>query len=89
MAPQRAKDGKQGTVAVDFSVGRDGKLTGAPSLDRSSGDDAMDNSAMAAVSAAAPFGPLPAGSPSEIEMLVFFLYNETADHIQTSWPQSR
>lgn len=87
--PQGAREGKQGRVVVDFRIGRDGKLAGAPRMDTSSGDDALDNGALAAVSAAAPFSTLPDDSPSEIQVQAFFLYNETAGHIQTSWPQNR
>jgi TonB family protein len=61
--PQDSKEGKQGVVSVRFSIDRDGKLAGSPSIATSSGDDSLDNAALTAVSGAVPFSPLPRDFP--------------------------
>ena len=85
--PQAAREGKQGIVLVQFSIDRDGKLAGAPSIAKSSGDDSLDQAALAAVSAAAPFAALPQEfSGATVDLQVVFFFNKTLSEIQPAKP---
>ena len=55
--PSKAK-GEDGEALVSFTVGAGGKVMKV-ALARSSGNDALDNAALAAVDRAAPFPPIP------------------------------
>lgn len=55
--PSKAK-GDDGEALVSFTVGASGKVVKV-ALARSSGNDALDNAALAAVDRAAPFPPIP------------------------------
>jgi protein TonB len=55
--PSKAK-GDDGEALVSFTVGANGKVVKV-ALARSSGNDALDNAALAAVDRAAPFPPIP------------------------------
>ncbi len=80
--PQDAQEGRQGIVLVQFSIDRDGKLAGAPSIATSSGDNSLDNAALAAVSGAVPFSPLPQDFTGEtLELRAAFAYNKTLSKI--------
>jgi protein TonB len=57
--PQARRAGIQGTVEVGFTVHRDGAVSAVVML-VSSGQESLDQAAMAAVRAAAPFPPPPA-----------------------------
>ena len=50
--------GVEGTVSVHLVVGRDGRLTGAPTVQKSSGDDDLDAQAVTMVQEASPFPSL-------------------------------
>lgn len=86
--PSEAQQGRRGTVAVEFTIGRDGQLVGPPAVSMSSGNDALDAAALAAVSAAAPFSPLPDTFPDQIQVQAFFLYNETPEHTLNHSPSN-
>ncbi|HKF52324.1 MAG TPA: TonB family protein, partial [Candidatus Acidoferrales bacterium] len=75
--PQEAQEGKAGVVLVQLEIGHDGKLADDAEIMKSSGSDALDHSALAAVSAAAPFATPPASSDSTFEMQIIFAYNES------------
>lgn len=77
--PHEAREGKQGVVLAQLMIGRDGKLAGEPAIVKSSGDDALDHTALAAIAAAAPF-PVPPSeaSGSTVEVQLVFVYNETS-----------
>jgi len=65
----------QGVAVVRFRVNRQGRLLSS-SLERSSGSRPLDQEALATVSRAEPFPPIPAGRPDEIDLVVpieFFL----------------
>lgn len=79
--PPAGIEGKQGPAVelavVKFSVDRDGRLTGPPSLDRSSGDASFDQGALADVLAAAPFPAFPTGfSGATVEVQALFTYSQ-------------
>jgi TonB family protein len=67
--PPRRKDNKR--VVVRFGINQYGALTHFR-LDHSSGVTAADQSALKAVKDAAPFKPLPAGAPIELEAQFVF-----------------
>ncbi|MBX3268861.1 MAG: TonB family protein [Sandaracinaceae bacterium] len=56
---ERALAMDQGTTIYMLSVGRDGRLRGAPRLVRSSGFADLDRAALAAIRRATPFSPVP------------------------------
>ncbi|MCB9593551.1 MAG: TonB family protein [Sandaracinaceae bacterium] len=56
---ERALAMDQGTTIYMLSVGRDGRLQGAPRLVRTSGFDDLDRAALAAIRQATPFSPVP------------------------------
>jgi TonB family protein len=75
--PRNARTGEQGSVIVQFSVDRQGKLTGVPTVVASSDDDSLDQAALAAVSSAAPFSAVPDDfSGATVEVRLLFVYNE-------------
>jgi TonB family protein len=61
-------------VVVIMAINRDGTL-GSANISQSSGSALMDESAMTAVQQAAPFRPLPAASPSHVDIEFTFDYN--------------
>jgi TonB family protein len=73
--PESARFGRQGRVAIQFAIGRNG---GVPKLviASPSGTDALDRAAVAGVSASNPFPPLPAEFRGEqIRVQLVFSYN--------------
>lgn len=76
--PQEAQEGKSGVVLVQLEINHDGKLADELEIMKSSGSDALDQSALAAISGAAPFAAPPSASPdSAFEIQMIFVYNET------------
>lgn len=62
------------TVKVHFNISREGQLANLK-IFRSSGDSLIDNAALKAVENAAPYPPLPAGSPPDVDIEFTFDYN--------------
>lgn len=62
------------TVKVHFQISRDGQLSNLK-IFRSSGESLIDNAALKAVENAAPYPPLPAGSPPDVDIEFTFDYN--------------
>jgi TonB family protein len=73
--PESARYGRQGRVAVQFAINRDGTV---PKLVIAgpSGADALDRASVAAISASNPFPPLPADfRGGQIRLQLLFKYN--------------
>ena len=73
--PESARFGRSGRVILQFAVNREGQV---PKLVISmpSGADALDRAAVAGVSGAVPFPPLPAGfKGQEVRLQLVFSYN--------------
>ena len=82
--PQDAREGKHGTAIVQFSINRDGKIVTPSSILNSAGDASLDNGALAAISAAAPYSDLPPDlSVDTIEVQAAFLYDEALPQTNT------
>jgi TonB family protein len=74
--PLEAKEGIRGRVVVRFSIQRDGQLANMPNIEVSSGKKPLDDAAVSAVKASAPFEHLPeAFKGPSIELRLTFLYN--------------
>jgi TonB family protein len=69
--PPRGSESKQ--VVLVFSLYGDGKIF-PPRVEKSSGDAAADAAALKALENAAPFKPLPEGSPDELDIEFTFDY---------------
>jgi protein TonB len=61
-------------VMVIFKVSKNGELS-ALRLQKSSGSSLADQAALKAVQDAAPFRPLPAGAPEDVDIQFTFDYN--------------
>ncbi|HEY2017637.1 MAG TPA: TonB family protein [Bryobacteraceae bacterium] len=73
--PESVRYGRRGSVAIQFSIGRDGNV---PKLviASASGTDALDRAAVAGISASQPFPPLPPEYKGDKIVLQFnFAYN--------------
>lgn len=73
--PESARLGQKGRVAIQFSILRDGRV---PELDLvlTSGSQALDGAANAAIHASVPFPPLPDEyKGSDLKLRFIFLYN--------------
>jgi TonB family protein len=73
--PESARLGEKGRVAIQFSILRDGRV---PELDLvlTSGSQALDNAANAAIHASVPFPPLPGEyKGNDLKLRFMFLYN--------------
>lgn len=73
--PESARLGQKGRVAIQFSILRDGRV---PELDLvlTSGSQALDGAANAAIHASTPFPPLPEEyKGSDLKLRFIFLYN--------------
>lgn len=57
--PEGVKTGDKGRVVVRFRIRKDGTLDKVPTVEVSSGKKALDNAAVAAIRASAPFEHLP------------------------------
>jgi TonB family protein len=53
--PQDAKTGEAGRAVVQFKIRKNGTLDHTPTVEVSSGNNALDNAAVAAIRASAPF----------------------------------
>jgi TonB family protein len=74
--PSEAKEGVRGKVVVRFSIQRNGELTNVPKIEVGSGKKALDDAAVSAVKASAPFEHLPeAFKGPSVELRLTFLYN--------------
>ena len=75
--PESVKSGETGLVAVIVQVRADGTfLNPDPKLESSSGRDALDSAAVAAVRASAPFPHFPtAFEGATVELRITFFYN--------------
>jgi TonB family protein len=65
--------GKQGKLAIEFVILKDGKASGMM-LHTSSGDVALDRAAWASITASNPFPPLPKEFPGEVLGLRFYYF---------------
>ena len=73
--PEAARLGQSGTVAVEFSIAKQGAVTKVI-FSGQSGAKALDQSAVAAISASNPFPPLPVEFKGDrIILQMTFLYN--------------
>ena len=73
--PEIARLGKQGRVALEFSILRDGKVPDL-TLRVSSGTDSFDSAALASIRLSSPFPALPPEFPgSDIRLRFVYLYN--------------
>lgn len=73
--PEIARLGKQGRVAVEFSILRDGKVPDLI-LRVGSGTESLDRAALASIRLSNPFPPLPPEFPgSDIRLRFIYLYN--------------
>ena len=64
-----------GLVVVSFSIGGDGSLVGEPAVEESSGSEFLDEDALRAIRAAAPFSPIPRSlSTDRIDLIWRFEY---------------
>jgi len=66
--PEEARGRLYGSVRVSFAVRRSGALE-AVEIDRSSGHAVLDDALLAAIRAAAPFAPIPAGMDDKLDVL--------------------
>jgi TonB family protein len=75
--PESVKAGETGVVIIRVEVARDGTfLNDTPRLETTSRRDTLDNAAIAAIRASAPFPNLPDDfHGSEVELRLAFLYN--------------
>jgi protein TonB len=73
--PEIARLGKQGRVALEFSIERNGRVPDLV-LRVGSGTDSLDSAAMASIRLSNPFPALPAEFPGEdIRLRFVYLYN--------------
>ena len=80
------KDTESKRVQVIFKVHRDGSLSHLR-LERSSGLAIADQAALKAIEDAAPFHPLPAGAPEDVDIQFTFDYNVFAGSGQGAFRQ--
>jgi TonB family protein len=75
--PEEVKKGSKGRVVVRFKVQRDGTLVDrVPTVETSSGNDALDSAAIAAIRASTPFEHMPDSFKGPyIELRLDFYYN--------------
>jgi TonB family protein len=79
--PVSAQD-KKGKLAIEFAIGKDGKVMGMR-LVASSGDTPLDRAAWAGITASDPFPPLPSEFGGEYLALRFrFFYNPSKEDLQ-------
>jgi TonB family protein len=75
--PSEAKLNIKGRVVVGFGIQKDGQLSNVPKVEVSSGNKALDEAAVSAVRASAPFEHLPeAFKGPNIDLRLTFLYNQ-------------
>jgi len=72
--PAQAKDGTKGKVVIRFGIQQDGTLSAEPVVEVSSGNKPLDDAAVSAIRASAPFEPLPK-SFKNLELALSFFYN--------------
>lgn len=71
----RAPASKQGQASVEFTINKDGSVTGMR-LVRASGDPSLDRAAWAGIMASTPFSPLPAEFKGQsLGLRLHFIYN--------------
>jgi TonB family protein len=74
---QKLDRGLNGKVVVGFGIQRDGQLSNVPKVEVSSGNKDLDEAAVSAVRASAPFEHLPdAFKGPNIDLRLTFLYNQ-------------
>ncbi len=77
--PSEAKQNMKikGRVVVGFGIQNDGQLSNVPKVEVSSGNKALDEAAVSAIRASAPFEHLPeAFKGPNIDLRLTFLYNQ-------------
>ena len=75
---------KSGTVVIEFAVMKDGAVAGMKLAD-SSGDPSLERASWGAVTASAPFPPLPQEFKGEFLRLRFvFCYNDACKNVSTN-----
>jgi len=74
--PDQVRRGDKGIVSVRLEIQQDGTLVQAPLVETGSGEKPLDDAAVSAIRASAPFDRLPPDfkGPS-IELRMFFYYN--------------
>ena len=66
---------KKGEVVIEFSIAKDGRMSGMKRVS-SSGDDALDHAAWGAIVVATPLPPLPSEFTSDtLRIRAHFYYN--------------
>jgi TonB family protein len=76
--PEAARLGIKGKVVLRFRIQKKGALDGTPAIETSSGYKTLDDGAVTAVVASAPFEQFPeAFKGPYVELRVTFLYNVT------------
>ncbi len=77
--PQSAMMGDKGVVYTTFQINPDGSVAPPyPILERTSGQQPLDNAAMSAIHASNPFEPLPSAFHGPyLKLRIIFLYNVT------------
>jgi TonB family protein len=74
--PQDAQREKKGIAVIRFKILKNGALDHTPTVEVSSGHNALDNAAIAAIRASAPFDHLPESFKGpDIELRMHFYYN--------------
>jgi TonB family protein len=75
--PVQAKEGTKGKVVVRFGIQQGGTLSAGPVVQVSSGNAPLDDAAVSAIRASAPFEHLPKSFKGpNIELALTFFYNE-------------
>ncbi len=76
--PEAARLGIKGKVVLRFRIQKKGPLDGTPVIETGSGYKTLDDAAVAAIVASAPFEQFPEGFKGpNVELRVIFLYNVT------------
>lgn len=74
--PEAAKAGTKGKVVLRFRIQKKGTLDGTPNIETSSGNKTLDDAAVAAIVASAPFEQFSANFKGpDVEFRATFLYN--------------
>jgi TonB family protein len=74
--PEAARVGIKGKVALHLRIQKNGALESAPAIETSSGEKALDDAAVAAIVASAPFEQFPENFQGpDVEFRAMFLYN--------------
>jgi TonB family protein len=73
--PKSVARGEQGIVTVQLKLQKDGKLTVAPAILDSTGNQSFEHHAIASIRGAVPFDHLPQSTPVPLVLRFTFYYN--------------